>query len=336
MKDYKQKRHLLYPLLVLSIVLAGAAFVIQASVQSAPSYAEPELVLEGLEAFAGDAVRLAALGDVRSGDRRQEQVADLLDALHREVTLDGIILLGDNTSLIGAPARALQKTFFEPYDFLIEQQVPFYALLGNHDLRRGMKEYQLYFSHYNMKGRVYYSQTFGDGVLEVFFLNSNKLEKDAQQIWWLEQALAQSTARWKVVAMHHPPFTTSKHHPAEPPLRQLLEPVFLEHGVDLVLSGHNHIYERLHPINGITYITSGSGGELRADDLEPNNPLRAAGNDRENVALMLDFTAETCRFAAFNPQGKVVDQGALEQTPETEVAGLKGLEPAGAMPSGRR
>jgi 3',5'-cyclic AMP phosphodiesterase CpdA len=297
----------------LAIAFIGGALA-RAGFSKKQAFAEHIRIIDGMPVTDEPTIRLAAIGDVRSGDERQAAVASVLDSVHRENPLDGVILLGDNTLLRGAPANALTRTFTIPYAFLLERNVPFFAVLGNHDLRRGMKEYQLYFPGFNMNGRPYYSKTFGDDAVEVFFLDSNEMEKDVQQIRWLEQALEQSSAEWKVIATHHPLYSTANHHPAGEGLRGRLEPILVHNGVDLVLSGHNHIYERLQPVNGITHITSGSGGELRKGDLGRSNPLLAAGNDSDNVALILEFSGDICRFAAYAADGKLVDEGAL--TPE--------------------
>jgi acid phosphatase len=303
------------PLLVaaLAVAFTGAALERSGS-RKGHAFAEHNRIIDGMEVTDDATVRLAAIGDVRSGDERQAAIAGLLDGVHRQNPLDGVVLLGDNTLLRGAPAKALARTFTIPYAALLERNVPFFAVLGNHDLRRGMKEYQLYFPGFNMNGRPYYSKTFGDDAVEVFFLDSNDMEKDVQQIRWLERALEQSAAEWKVIAMHHPLYSTANHHPADEGLTARLEPVLVQNGVDLVLSGHNHIYERMHSVNGITHITSGSGGELRKGDLNRSNPLLAAGNDTDNVALILEFRDDSCRFAAYAADGKLVDEGAL--TPE--------------------
>jgi predicted MPP superfamily phosphohydrolase len=294
------------------LVFIGAAVFLLVVPWDRPSVAGRDLFAAALGPTNGNTVRLAAIGDTRSGDSRQQKIADLLVRVNRTAPLNGIILLGDNASVHGSPARAMEKTFFMPYESLIKEQAPFYAVLGNHDLRGEMKEYQLNFAYYNMNGRPYYSKVFGENIVEVFFLDSNTIRKDPQQVRWLEDALKQSTAPWKVVALHRPLYTTARSHPSKPSLIQLLEPILTENKVEIVLAGHNHIYERLYPIHGITYFTSGSGGELKTGNLAHDDTRRAAGNDTDNVALILEFTTETCSFLASTGYGNVVDEGTLK------------------------
>jgi len=293
------------------MIVVGFVFGVIESDRFSAESSVAEFEIEELAPAGESVIHLAALGDVRSGVGRQAKIAHLLDRVHQAVSLEGIILLGDNTPLWGSPSRSLRKTFTIPYASLIGRGAQFFAILGNHDLRRGMKEHQLYFPQYNMNGRPYYSKVFGENLVEVFFLNSNGIENDAPQIQWLEQALGQSNARWKVVAMHHPLYTAAKHHPADPVLTALLEPILLEQGVTMVISGHNHIYERLHPVKGITYLTAGSGGKLNKGDLKKNDPMLAGGNDQDNVVLVLEFSANSCRSLAYTADGKPVDEARI-------------------------
>ena len=63
-------------------------------------------------------------------------------------------------------------------------------------------------------------------------------------------------------------------------LRVVLEPLFIKYGVNVVFSGHDHIYERITPQKGIYYFVSGSAGELRSGDLR-RSEMTAAGLTRQ-------------------------------------------------------
>jgi Calcineurin-like phosphoesterase len=134
-------------------------------------------------------------------------------------------------------------------------------------------------------GHRYYSvRTDGNAVplAEMFVLDSNTLhtsqsklgplQTDRAQVEWLDRALTASPARWKMVMMHHPlqspsvpiryflfvPFQEG--HSRELQLEQQIGPILKNHGVDVVLSGHNHFYARMLPQDGIRYFVSGGGG----------------------------------------------------------------------------
>ncbi len=269
-------------------------------------------------------IRLAALGDAGTGDSVQTMIGSTLYHVDQEESLNGIILLGDNVVGWhggGKPTDAYREYFEKPYAPLLSNHVPFYAALGNHDLNHEQMDFQIHYPYFNMHGRRYYSKVFGGDVVEVFFLDSNTIVDDAEQVAWLKQALGQSTARWKVVAMHHPLYSTSRRHRPDTSLIQLLEPIFVEHGVDIVLAGHRHVYERLSPIKGIQYIIDGSGGKLREGSLNPDDPRRVAGNDRDRITLLLQFEDGVCRFTAYTLNEEIEDEGEiLKASPHNQPA----------------
>lgn len=78
---------------------------------------------------------------------------------------------------------------------------------------------------------------------------------------------------------HHPLYSSGGRHGSDRALREQLEPIFLKHGVNVVLSGHDHFYERIKPQKGITYFVSGAAAKLRRGDIE-RSPLTAKGFDQ--------------------------------------------------------
>ena len=85
---------------------------------------------------------------------------------------------------------------------------------------------------------------------------------DADQRAWLETTLAGATEPWRVVALHHPPYSAG-YHGSQQAVRDAFEPLFAEYGVQLVLTGHDHDYQRSVPIDGVTYVVSGGAATLR-------------------------------------------------------------------------
>lgn len=263
-------------------------------------------------------VRLIALGDSGKGKgkSRQFSISSALNLLYAEKTFEsGILLLGDNLDCNSDDAAnvedASRRSFEKPFADLLTEGVPFYAVLGNHDNNPLIREFELKYPLFHMEGHRYYSKLFGDGLMETFMLDSNTLyskESEPEQIAWLERSLAESKAAWKVVVLHNPVYTTAKRHPSDPHMIEKLEPIFRKYGVSIVLQGHNHLYERLSPIQGITYITAGSGGTINENDLRPNAPERMAGNDQTEVFLMLEFDERTCHLMAYDSLGSVVDE----------------------------
>ena len=102
----------------------------------------------------------------------------------------------------------------------------------------------------------YYTRKLGDGEVQLFFLDSNVVS--ATQTAWLEQQLSESTATWKIALFHHPPYTCGGHAGNLDVARRWV-PLFEDYGVQLVLSGHDHNYQRFAARNGVTYVVDGGG-----------------------------------------------------------------------------
>ncbi len=83
---------------------------------------------------------------------------------------------------------------------------------------------------------------------------------DEEQVEWLEADLAATDRPWKIVYGHHPPYSSGNHGSSNM-VRDLVTPVLERQGVQLVLSGHDHDYERTEQMGGVTYLVTGAGGE---------------------------------------------------------------------------
>lgn len=259
-------------------------------------------------------VRLIAMGD--TGQSHVSSVANALYLEYAEKSFDdGVLLLGDNLRREnqhgGEIRHTAQEEFEKPFADLLREGVPFYAALGNHDYDPGIKEFELRYPLFHMKGRRYYSQSYGAGLVDAFILDSVTLRDDPAQVVWLERSLAESKAAWKIVALHHPVHSMAMRHPPDPEMAERIEPILRRYGVSIVLQGHNHVYERLSPIHEITYMTVGSGGTVNKGDLRPDAPQRVAGNDQTEVFLMLEFDEATCHLTASSGLGTLVDEATI-------------------------
>ena len=87
--------------------------------------------------------------------------------------------------------------------------------------------------------------------------------------------------------------------------------------VQVVLAGHDHIYQRFHPQGGIVYFVCGSSGKLRRGNARPS-PRVAAVEDQQRVFMLWDATAEELRFRAINEQGQAFDCGVIRRTGRVE------------------
>src|SRR6478609_8274208 len=202
-----------------------------------------------------NSVRFAVIGDSGTGDLPQLQVAQEMEAYRQIVSFSFVLMLGDNI-YGGDRPRDFTRKFEEPYKRLLDAGVKFYASLGNHD-NPNERLYKLF----NMEGKRYYSFKPERASVRFFALDSNYI--DDKQLTWLDQQLADSGSDWKICFFHHPPYSSGETHGSAVLQREKLEPVFVKHGVNVVLSGHEHFYERLKPQKGIQYFILGNSAKVR-------------------------------------------------------------------------
>jgi hypothetical protein len=91
----------------------------------------------------------------------------------------------------------------------------------------------------------------------------------------------------------------------------VLEPMFVQYKVSLVLNGHDHIYERIKPQNGIQYFVEGSSGQLRDGDIRKGTGLTAFGEDRQQTFMLMEIDGDTLTFNTIGLNGKIIDSGTI-------------------------
>jgi hypothetical protein len=98
--------------------------------------------------------------------------------------------------------------------------------------------------------------------------------------------------------------------------------MFVQYGVDVVFSGHEHFYERINPQRGIYYFTSGAAAKLRKGNIRPT-VLTAAGFDEDRSFMLLELTPDQMHFQAISRTGRTVDSGVIDRpadpAPESET-----------------
>jgi hypothetical protein len=210
--------------------------------------------------------------------------------------------MGDN--LYGnESAKDFEKKFSDVYKVLLNDKVKFYATLGNHDL-----PIQINYANFNMNGKEYYR--IKKGNVAFYSLNSNYMDK--KQLKWLEDELVKDTSDWKVMFFHHPPYSSGGKHGSDKQLREVVEPIFVKYGVNLVLTGHDHFYERIRPQKGIYYFVSGAGGKLRSGDIKDTSPITEKGYDRDLHFMLFEaVNGKEMYFQAISRTGETIDSGIL-------------------------
>jgi hypothetical protein len=249
-----------------------------------------------------DSLKFAAIGDNGTGEQPEYDIATQMDLWHRRFPFDMVIMLGDNLYGSQGAADFVQK-FERPYKPLLDAGVKFYASLGNHD-KTSNDSYRLF----NMGGERYY--TYARNNVRFFVLDTNYL--DPGQLVWIERALRDAREAWKIAYFHHPLYSDGGRHGSTVDLRVRLEPIFIRYGVNVVYSGHDHIYERVTPQKGIYYFVSGAGGQLRQGDLK-RSALTAAGFDQDCSFMLNEIAGDDLLFQVISRTGQTVDQGVIHR-----------------------
>lgn len=238
------------------------------------------------------------LGDWGTGKQPQHRLARAMGSEYSARRQQGdfvrfVLTTGDNVyadTFLGLPWRNSgnqdahwEKKFFAPYRELLSA-VPFYATLGNHDGNESESRGDLpvcldnFFFPGGQPAR-YYRFAFG-GLAEFFALDSTRNQEtgpprpeylaDGAQSRWLRESLAASRAPWKIPYFHHPPYTAGpRHRPVREALAHWIR-WFEEHHVRVAFHGHEHNFQFTDPgqTGGVTYVVTGSGGELRKGNIQ--------------------------------------------------------------------
>ena len=250
-------------------------------------------------------LKFGVLGDFGNGSRQQYELGEQMAKTRGRFPFELVVTVGDNL-YGGEGPRDFQNKFELPYKLLLDAGVKFYASLGNHDSRQQSK-----YAPFNMNGQLYY--TFKAPQQDVRFFAIDSTYLDTTQLAWLEKELQGSNEAWKIPYFHHPLYSSAGRHGSDLVRRKSLEPLFIKYGVSVVLTGHDHVYERVKPQNGIVYFVVGSGGQLRRGNLNRRTGLTAAGNDTLQTFMAAEIVDDEMTFNAVSRTGSIVDSGVIQR-----------------------
>jgi predicted MPP superfamily phosphohydrolase len=248
-------------------------------------------------------VKFMAVGDTGRGNREQNELAQVMVEYRKLFPFEFVLLMGDNI-YYQESAEDMKTKFENVYRPLLDDGVKFYASLGNHD-----ESNQRFYAPFNMNGEEYYH--INKGGISFYALNSTYMDK--RQLDWLESELAKDTAVWKIPFFHHPPYSSGKRHGSEVKVREVVEPLFLKYGVDMVLTGHEHFYERIKPQKGIYYFVTGAGGEVRKNNIKKDSPLTEKGYDDDLSFMLFEIAGDDLYFQVISLTGETIDSGTFKR-----------------------
>ena len=256
-------------------------------------------------------IRFAVIGDYGSGDQSEADVANLVKSWRP----DFIITTGDNNypdgshETIDANIGQFYHEFIFPYIGAFGEgadQNRFFPTLGNHDWNTSGA--QAYFDYFALtENERYYD--FIWGPVHLFALDSDSREPDgvgrsSNQAIWLREGLANSTATWKIVYMHQPPYSSGINGSVD-----WARWPYKEWGATAVLAGHDHTYERLE-IDSLPYFVNGLGGGVIYPFGEPLGGSQVRYN-ADYGAMLVEATEEYITFQFINRLSDVIDSFSI-------------------------
>ncbi len=247
-------------------------------------------------------VTFAVIGDFGTGRRDQFRVAARMAHAYQEQPYEHLLTVGDNV-YGGTVAQRAAEVIDKPYKPLFDAGVSFRPSLGNHDVEDGKLPRTL--AGLGMPHRYYH---FSDGPVDFFALDSNHMDGD--QLAWLEKGLTCSDRQWQVAYLHHPIYSSGKHG-SDRGLREVLEPVLVRGGADVLLAGHDHNYERTTPQEGIVHIVTGGGAKLRGVGSSDFTVVSRS----ELHFLLVEVVGDSMGIEAINVDGTTIDSLSVEPRP---------------------
>ncbi len=239
-------------------------------------------------------LQFIAVGDAGTGRAGQRDVAEGMGRKAAEDPVSFVLFLGDNfyASGVSSVTDEQWESKFEKMYSHTSLQVPFYAVLGNHDYYTNPQAQVEYTSvsaskRWKMPARYYaFAQPIDDSTSVQFFgldttpLDAERVEEIEEgqtietidyraQLKWFEEQLQTSNTRWKIVLGHHALYSGGSHGDNKGMIN-LLEPLFLKYKVDAYLAGHDHHQELKKPIKGVYYMVIGAGGTHRSVTWQDN------------------------------------------------------------------
>jgi calcineurin-like phosphoesterase family protein/purple acid phosphatase-like protein/PKD domain-containing protein len=259
--------------------------------------------------------RIWVLGDSGTADSSQRAVRDAYNTFNGNRYTDLWLMLGDNAYDDGTDAE-YQAAVFDIYPKWLRQSV-LWPTLGNHDGHSASSS-SLSGPYYNIftlprageAGGVnsgteaYYSFDFGN--IHFICLNSQDVSRSTSgaMLTWLRQDLQNNTRDWTIAFWHHPPYSKGSHDSDDESqlvdMRRNALPILESEGVDLVLAGHSHSYERSYLLDGHYGSSSSLTGAMKLD----SGNGRSEGNGAYSKPTLGPGTHEGAVYVVAGTSGK--------------------------------
>jgi len=273
---------------------------------------------------SGEPFTFIVFGDSGKGTQQQYRLAAQMAARQP----DFILHTGDLIYSQGE-RRNYRNRFFAPYRELI-RRVNFWPSIGNHDVFEPI-DASPYFDVFELPENgpptvsPEHNYWFDYASARIAVIDSELDEATLRDAVapWLQGVLTEADTFWKFVVFHRPPYTAGAHLPSEV-IQRAIVPVLESTGVDLVFNGHDHMYERTHPIrggklaedgNGVVYVVSGAGGAMLYEALPPEQrpPYLAALHNEVHSFTHVSVNGDELTLEQIALDGEILDRWALRK-----------------------
>lgn len=270
------------------------------------------------------AYKFAVLGDTGRASPQQFSIG----ARMAEMKPDFVLHTGD-VVYPGGERLDYPDKFFAPYAALLTS-VCLWPVLGNHDAGEPTLggDYLGVFElpengPAGATAEANYWFDYGETRIVAIDTNVEEGELSGRVAGWLRTALKDERPRWRFVLMHHPPYTVGKHRPDER-VQRVLVPIFEECRVDLVFAGHDHLYERTHPMSGgtraesgtgVVYVVSGAGGAqlYKARPVVERPEHFAVVYDQTHGFTWIEVNGDELRLRHLSVSGETIDDWSMSK-----------------------
>jgi hypothetical protein len=168
-----------------------------------------------------------------------------------------------------------------------------------------------------MNDRPFYK--FDEGNIRFVVLNSNH-PRDPSQLQFLDTAFTDAGTKWRICFFHHPLYSSGQHaSESRDVIRPALEPALVRNRINVVFSGHEHLYERVAPQQGVRYFVSGGGGRSLYG-VQPSAFDEVAVS--QHHFMVVEIVGDRMLYEAITPQEKLLDCGIVFRTPEAQQRSL--------------
>jgi hypothetical protein len=250
---------------------------------------------------------VVAAGDFGTGNDQERQVSLAIKEWVGDHGADAFLSVGDTVYPEGDP-RYFERSWHEPFGWVADRGLDVLGTLGNHDYAaddQGRAVMKLL----GMPG-PWYRTTIGDA--DIIVLDANRLNEESQTRW-LRTQLRSARHDWTIVIMHQPPYSCSRG--GDPQVREHWAPLLEEYEVDLVISGHEHNYQRFLSDEQTTYVVTGGGGDrlYPVGDCDASFPPLVVSDDESHHFFVFEGSATRLEGAAIGMDGSVLDQFTIRK-----------------------